>query len=94
MPRGNPSPKLAITVDPDIHENVLAAAARDGVSVSAWMTTAAREALKRRAGLAAVALWERQHGRFTPEEMSEARRRVRAQLRAPLQTRRTVRRPA
>ena len=45
MPRGNPSPKLAITIDPDIHENILAAAARDGVSVSAWMTIAAREAL-------------------------------------------------
>ena len=43
MPRGNPSPKLAITVDPDIHENILAAAARDKVSVSAWMTIAARE---------------------------------------------------
>jgi hypothetical protein len=81
MPRGNPSPKLAITVDPEIHENILAAAARDGVSVSAWMTVAAREALQRRAGLAAVALWERQHGRFTTEEMDEARRSVRAQLR-------------
>ena len=90
MPRGNPSPKLAITIDPDIHENILAAAARDGVSVSAWMTIAAREALQRRAGLAAVALWEKQHGRFTPEEMNEARRNVRAQLR----TSRTVRRPA
>jgi hypothetical protein len=81
MPRGNPSPKLAITVDPEIHEKILAAAARDGVSVSAWMTVAAREALQRRAGLAAVALWERQHGRFTTEEMDEARRSVRAQLR-------------
>jgi hypothetical protein len=81
MPRGNPSPKLAITVDPEIHEKVLAAAAGDGVSVSAWMTAAAREALQRRAGLAAVALWERQHGAFTPEEMDEARRSVRAQLR-------------
>src|ERR1700689_5221764 len=29
MPRGNPSPKPAITVDPEIHENILAAAARD-----------------------------------------------------------------
>ena len=48
MPRGNPSPKLAITVDPEIHKDVLAAAARDGVSVSAWMTVAAREALRRR----------------------------------------------
>lgn len=81
MPRGNPSPKLAITVDPDIHENILAAAAREGLSVSAWMTMAAREALRRRAGLAAVAVWEREHGRFTEEEMNEARRSVRAQLR-------------
>jgi hypothetical protein len=59
------------------------------VSVSAWMTNAAREALRRRAGLAAVAQWEKQHGRFTTEEMDEARQSVRAQLR----TRRTVRRP-
>ena len=88
MPRGNPSPKLAITIDPDIHDNILAAAARDGVSVSAWMTTAAREALQRRAGLAAVALWEKQHGRFTSEEMDEARRNVRAQLRTPRTARR------
>ena len=85
-----PSPKLAITVDPDIHKNILAAAARDGVSVSAWMTAAARQALPRRAGLAAVALWEKEHGRFTAEEMNAARRNVRAQLR----TSRVVRRPA
>jgi hypothetical protein len=90
MPRGNPSPKLAITIDPDIHENILAAAARDGVSVSAWITSAAREALQRRAGLAAVALWEKQHRRLTAEEMTKARRNVRAQIR----TSRTVRRPA
>jgi hypothetical protein len=81
MPRSNPSPKLAITIDPDVHEEILAAAARDGVSVSAWLTMAAREALHRRAGLeAAVARWEKQHGRLTEEEMNEARRRVRAQL--------------
>lgn len=80
MPRGNPSPKLAITVDPDIHESILGAAARDRVSVSAWMTTAAGEALTRRAGPAAIELWEKQPGRFTPEEMNEARRSVRAQI--------------
>jgi len=90
MPRGNPSPKLAITIDPHIHEDILAAAARDGVSISAWMTTAAREALQRRAGLAAIAMWEKQHGRLTEEEMNEARRNVRAQLRSS----RAVRRPA
>src|SRR5206468_1511355 len=38
MSRGNPSPKLAITIDPKVHEKILAAAATDGVSVSAWMT--------------------------------------------------------
>jgi hypothetical protein len=90
MPRGNPSPKLAITIDPDVHKKILAAAARDGVSVSAWMTMAAREALQRRAGLAAVGLWEKQHGPCSAEEMSEARGRVRAQL----QRSRTIRRPA
>jgi len=90
MPRGNPSPKLAITIDPDIHEKVLAAAARERVSVSAWMTAAARKALQQRLGLAAVALWEKQNGRFTTEEMNEARRTVRAQL----QTSRAVRRLA
>ncbi len=90
MPRGNPSPKLAITIDPDIHEKVLAAAARDRVSVSAWMTAAARQALQRRAGLAAVAQWEKQHGRFTAKEMNEARRAVRAQLRTSQAVRRSA----
>jgi predicted transcriptional regulator len=90
MPRGNPSPKLTITIDPEVHGNILAAAARDGSSVSAWMTMAARQALQRQAGLAAVARWEEQHGRFTTEEMNEARRRVQEQFR----TARTGRRPA
>ena len=90
MPRGNPSPKLAMTIDPDVHRNILAAAARDRVSVSAWMTVAAREALQRRAGLAAVARWEKEHGCFTTDEMNEARGRVRAQLLTP----RTLRRRA
>lgn len=90
MPRGNPSPKLAITIDPGVHQDILAAASRDGMSVSAWMTAAAREALRRRAGLAAVELWEKQHGPFTTDEMEAARRSVRAQLRPS----RTVRRSA
>lgn len=63
MPRGNPSPKLAITIDPQVHEKVLAAAAQEQVSVSAWITNAAREALRRRAGLAALRCWRSQPGR-------------------------------
>lgn len=76
MPRGNPSPKLAITVDADVHAQVIAAAAAEGVSVSAWMTTAARRALRVRQGLAAVAEWEAEHGILTREELDAARRRV------------------
>ncbi len=87
MPRGNPSPKLAITIDPAVHESVLAAAASQGLSVSAWMTMAARETLLRQAGLAAVEQWEKQHGRFTAEEMDEARRRVGVQLQSSRQNR-------
>lgn len=80
MPRGNPSPKLAITVDPEVHQRVVSAAARDGVSVSAWMTEAARRALVVRDGLEAIGEWERFHGSFTPEEMAMARQRVSAEL--------------
>jgi hypothetical protein len=76
MPRGNPSPKLAITVDPDVHAQILAAAAAEGISVSAWMTAAARRALIVRDGLAAVAEWEAEHGAFTREELEAARQRA------------------
>jgi hypothetical protein len=76
MPRGNPSPKLAITVDPDVHAQVVAAAAADGVSVSAWMTSAARRVLRVRDGLAAVAEWEAENGTLTQEELDAARLRI------------------
>ena len=80
MPRGNPSPKLAISVDPDVHQRVLEAAAAEGVSVSAWMTAAARQALLVRDGLAAVAEWEREQGALTAAEREDARRRVAEEL--------------
>jgi len=80
MPRGNPSPKLAITVDPEVRDGVLEAAEAEGVSVSAWMTNAARRALLARDGLAAIAEWEAEHGAFTDAELAAARRRVAAQL--------------
>jgi hypothetical protein len=76
MPRGKPSPKLAITVDPDVHAQIIAAAAAEGLSVSAWMTAAARRALIVRDGLAAVAEWEAEHGALTREELEAARQRV------------------
>ena len=89
MPRGKPSPKLAITVDADVHERVVDAAAEEGVSVSAWMTDAARRRLLARDGLAAVAEWEAEHRALSDVEMDAARDRVRRQVRKrPTATRR------
>jgi hypothetical protein len=88
MPRGKPSSKLAISVDADVHARVIDAAAKEGVSVSAWMTDAARRALLIRDGLAAVAEWEAQHGALSAAEMAAARERVRRQLRKRPTTRR------
>jgi DNA-binding IclR family transcriptional regulator len=76
VPRGRPSPKLAITVDADVYGQVKAAATAEGVSVSAWMTSAARRALLVRDGLRAVGEWEKEHGAFTEAELEAARRRV------------------
>ena len=88
VPRGTPSPKLPITVDPDVHKRVLAVSAQDGVSVSAWMTNAARQALLVRDGLAAVAEWESKNGALSDDEMQAARRRVIAESKP--KTRRTA----
>jgi hypothetical protein len=92
VPPGNPSPKLAITIAPEVHEQVLAAAARLGVSVSAWMTDAARLALKVRDGRVAVAEWEAEHGALTEAELKAARQRLVASRRPRRAIRR--RRPA
>ena len=89
MPRGNPSPKLAITVDPDVHQRVLAAASEQGVSISAWMTTAARRMLLIQDGLLAVAEWEKVHGAFDEAELLAARRRVADEL-APVQRKKSA----
>ena len=80
MPRGNPSPKLAITVDPDVHDQVVDAARAEGLSVSAWMTNAARQVLLVRDGLDAVTEWEAEHGALTDAERTAARLRVAKQL--------------
>lgn len=68
--------KLAVTVDADVHAKVVDAAEATGVSVSAWITTAARRALLARDGLAAVAAWEAEHGALTLAELEAARSRI------------------
>ena len=46
------------------------------MSVSAWLTAAARQAIRRREGLLAVAEWEAEHGAFSSEELAEAHQRI------------------
>ena len=76
MPRGSPALKLAISMDSEVHAKVLEAASAAHVSVSAWITAAARRALLVRDGLAAVAEWEREHGALTTQELQDARGRL------------------
>jgi hypothetical protein len=88
MARGNPAVKLAVSVDADVHAKVLEAAAAEGTSVSAWMTAAARRALRVRDGLAAVAEWEAEHGALTPAELEAARSRIDRKTAPPRRSRR------
>jgi hypothetical protein len=76
MPRGSPAVKLAITVDRDVHAKILSAVEAEGSSISAWITAAARQALRVRDGLAAIAEWEVEHGSLTEGELEAARTRI------------------
>lgn len=76
MPRGSPSPKVAITMDPVVHAGVVEAAEASGMSVSAWLTDAARRALVIADGLTAVAEWEAEYGAFSETELAGARQRA------------------
>ena len=91
MPRGSPAVKLAITVDRDVHAKILSAVEAEGSSVSAWITAAARQALRVREGLAAVAEWEAEHGTLTETELEAARDRL--ERGAPAAKRRARKRP-
>jgi hypothetical protein len=94
MPRGAPASKLAITVDRDVHAKVIRAAAEDRMSVSAWLTAAARHAIRLREGLLAVEEWEAEHGALSEEELIEARARVTSKDAKKGRTRRSGRRSA
>lgn len=64
--------KRSISMPPDLDAEIAAAAARAGMSYSAWLADTARKEFAIRAGLAAVSQFERDHGTFTPEEVAAA----------------------
>ena len=57
---------------PDLDADIAAAAARAGMSYSAWLANTARKEFTIQAGLAAVSEFERDHGPFSAAEIAEA----------------------
>ena len=66
--------KRSLSFPPDVFEELEAEAAARGTTVSALMTSAAEDLLRRRRGLAAIAEYEAEHGAFTEAELAEADR--------------------
>jgi hypothetical protein len=64
--------KRSISMPPDLDAEIAAAAAQAGMSYSAWLADTARKEFTIRAGLGAVSQFERDHGAFSPEELSAA----------------------
>ena len=64
--------KRSISLPPELDSSIESAAAAEGTSYSGWLATVARKEFTIRAGLDAVAGFERSHGRFTPDELAEA----------------------
>jgi hypothetical protein len=64
--------KRSISMPPDLDTNIEAAASAEGMTYSGWLAAMARREFMVRAGLDAVAGFEKKHGRFTPDELAEA----------------------
>jgi hypothetical protein len=64
--------KLSVALDDAVARAAAATARHEGISLSAWLDRAAREALAIEDGLRAVREWERRHGALTREELAAA----------------------
>jgi hypothetical protein len=63
--------KRSVALDKDVADAVVKAAKEEGVSVSAWLSEAAKKQLKIHQGLQAIREWEAEHSAPTAEEMAE-----------------------
>lgn len=64
--------KRSISVPPELDASIEEAARAAGTTYSGWLAATARKELTLRAGLAAVAAYERAEGEFSDEEIAEA----------------------
>ena len=64
--------KVSVSLDDDAFRAAQAAAAAEGISLSAWLSRAARHAAGVADGLRAVAEYEAEHGAFTEDDHRRA----------------------
>ncbi len=62
--------KRSVSLSDDVAIAVETAAREDGVSFSAWLTSAAERQLRVRQGLRGVTAWESESGALTAEEIA------------------------
>jgi hypothetical protein len=67
-----PAQKLSIALDESVAAAAKEAAARRGISLSAWLNQASVSALRIEDGLRGVAEWEAEHGPPSEEAVAEA----------------------
>jgi hypothetical protein len=68
--------RFSVTMPPDLGEGVRQAAARQGTSVSTWLTEAAADKLRNELLGTALDQWEEEDGPFTQDELDEAASRL------------------
>jgi hypothetical protein len=68
-----PAAKPTISLDPELRDQIEAAAASAGVSFSAWLADAARQRLRKDRLLGLIAEWEAEHGEITEAEAAAVR---------------------
>jgi hypothetical protein len=66
--------KLAISLEPDLAEEIVSLAGREKVSVSRWLSEAAREHIRRQAAYDALTAYEEEFEPLTDEDREAARR--------------------
>jgi hypothetical protein len=64
--------RFSVTMPPELGEGVRQAAARQGTSVSTWLSEAAADRLRNELLGAALDEWEAEVGAFTEAELHEA----------------------
>jgi hypothetical protein len=62
--------KRSVSLDDEVALSVEEAAKQDGVSFSAWLSSAAEKQLRVRQGLRGVAAWEGETGSLSAEELA------------------------